>query len=398
MSLAGLSTEYSGQRSGVFWLAMRMGALTVLTLGLYRFWMKTRLRRYFWSAVRPGGIPLEYTGDPWEKLLGFLFAVVILAFYIGVVNLILMFFSFTLFQTNFIAYALSFVGVLPLIFFAQYRARRYVLARTRWRGVRFGLEPGAWGYAWRAAVHWLITLASFGILWPRKTFWLEKYRTDRTFFGDQKLEQGGRWTMLLGAMKHVYIGGLLSVLISAAALGLENPALFGLLTLSVTYMLIGIAFWRAHAFRRLTENKTIGGVRLTNAARGGRVLGIYAGGYVLAGLTFLAGVASVSLVFAVFTATTFGIQDLMAALEGVEGAKQVPLWLMTTYGVASYFTLFLFWGAARLAFVTLPLVRHFARTTGLTNTLELALINQRSRDEFTEAEGFADALDVGAAL
>ena len=118
--------------------------MTVLTLGIYRFWMKTRLRRWYWSAIRPGG-QLEYVGDPWEKLLGFLIAVLILAFYIGIVNLILMFLSFSLFQGNVAAYALSLVGVIPLWFYAQYRARRYVLARTRWRGLRFGLEPGAWG-------------------------------------------------------------------------------------------------------------------------------------------------------------------------------------------------------------------------------------------------------------
>ena len=31
--------------------------------------------------------PLEYVGDPVEKLLGFFIAVVILTFYIGIVNL-----------------------------------------------------------------------------------------------------------------------------------------------------------------------------------------------------------------------------------------------------------------------------------------------------------------------
>ena len=46
--------------------------LTVLTLGIYRFWMKMRLRRWYRSAIRLGGHPLDYVGDPIEKLLGFL--------------------------------------------------------------------------------------------------------------------------------------------------------------------------------------------------------------------------------------------------------------------------------------------------------------------------------------
>jgi hypothetical protein len=34
--------------------------------------MKTRLRRWYWSSIRPDGLPLEYFGDPLEKLLGIL--------------------------------------------------------------------------------------------------------------------------------------------------------------------------------------------------------------------------------------------------------------------------------------------------------------------------------------
>ena len=81
---------------------------------MYRFWMKTRLRRWYWSSIRPGGHPLEYVGDPIEKLLGFCIAVVILAFYIGIVNLLLIFVSFSLFQGNGFAYLISFVGVIPI--------------------------------------------------------------------------------------------------------------------------------------------------------------------------------------------------------------------------------------------------------------------------------------------
>ena len=94
---------------------------------------------------------------------------VFLAFYIGIVNLILIFASFALLNDSFWAYGASLIGLIPIIFYARYRARRYILARTRWRGVRFGMEQGAWGYAWRAILHWLITIASAGLLWPRMT-------------------------------------------------------------------------------------------------------------------------------------------------------------------------------------------------------------------------------------
>ena len=95
---------------------------------------------------------------------------------------------------------------MPLIFFAQYRARRYKLARSRWRGVRFGAEKGAWGYALRAMGHWLLTILTLGLMLPRQTFWLEKYKTDRSWYGDGRFVQEGRWSALYGAMKHLFIG------------------------------------------------------------------------------------------------------------------------------------------------------------------------------------------------
>ncbi|MFU1607211.1 DUF898 family protein [Sulfitobacter pontiacus] len=92
-------------------MAFKTGFLTIITLGFYRFWMKTRLRRWYWSAIRPGGHPMEYVGDPIEKLLGFFIAVVILTFYIGIINLILMFVSFSVFSSATLGYFAAGLGL-----------------------------------------------------------------------------------------------------------------------------------------------------------------------------------------------------------------------------------------------------------------------------------------------
>ena len=49
-------------------------------------------------------------------------------------------------------------------------------------------------------------------------------------------------------------------------------------------------------------------------------------------------------------------------------------------------------------FVTLPLWRHYAETLEIVGTESLHDIRQRDRDEHREAEGFAEALDLGAAI
>jgi hypothetical protein len=389
---AGVPTAFAGARGPLFRLALRTGLLTVLTLGVYRFWMKTRLRRYYWSSVRPGGHPLEYVGDPTEKLLGFLIAVVALAFYIGIVNLILMYLSFALLQGDVTAYALSFAGVIPIWFYAMYRARRYVLARTRWRGIRFGVEPGAWGYAARALLHWGITILSLGLLWPRMTFMLEKYKVDRTFLGNQRLHQGGRWQMLYRPFLPAALCGV-AIAVGSAAIGAGALDFSLLLLLPAGFALLPALVHYAVQSRRLLANtRTAGPLGLVAQPRTSRVIGIYAGGYALILLALGALLFAATLVIGI----VFGVAA--ATLPNLEDLPEVPTWIPATFGVATYFAVFLLWGVLGHVFVTLPLWRHYAETLTVTGTENLTALRQRPRDEFTEAEGFAEALDLGAAI
>ncbi len=386
-----LPGDFVGTRWRILWLALRTGVLTILTLGFYRFWMKTRLRRWYWSSVRVGRVPAEYVGDPLEKLLGFLIAVVFLAFYIGIVNLILMFLSFSLFQGNFAAYLLSFVGVIPLWFYASYRARRYVLARTRWRGIRFGLEPGAWGYAWRALLHWALTLLTLGLMWPRMTFWLEKYRTDRTWYGDLQLEQGGSWKMLFRPVLFIF-PATLGLLAWFVALAEDYDVPLSLLPVLIVLLGYGLADYKTRSFARLTSFKRAGDIRFDAQPRVWRVFWIYALGYGLAG--FAASIflipASILLVVVLGQAAELGVD--FGVLE------EIPRGFLVALGTLTYFSLFLVWSALRHAFVTMPLWRHFAETLTVLDPDQLRQVAQRQRDDFEEAEGFAEALDVGAAI
>ncbi len=387
-----LNIEVAGRRAVLFRLALKTAVLTILTLGLYRFWMKTRLRRFYWSAIRPGGIPLEYAGLPMEKLLGFLIAVTFLAFYIGIVNLILMFGSFALLNGNVAAYALSFVGVIPILFYARYRARRYVLARTRWRGIRFGLEPGAWGYAWRALLYWLVTLLTLGLLWPFKAFRLEKYRTDRTYYGTQPIVQNGRWTMLIRPFLPLAFGVIGTILAGALGAGGLPQALFAL-PATIPLAMYGLAYWNAKAFARLTGAKRAGQIEFTAAPRVWRVLRIYVFGYLLIGLSLLLFLFALGAVIAV--AAT---QNSIANTSPLEIVQALPRAVVIGAGILSYFGAFLLYGVLSHVFIRLPLWRHYAETMTITGAEALPMIRQRGRDEMARAEGLAEALDLGAAI
>ena len=177
---------------------------------------------------------------------------------------------------------------MPLLLFAQYRARRYKLARTRWRGLRFGMENGAWGYVLRAIWYYFLTMITLGVLTPLSTFKLEKYMADRTWYGDAKFVQTGRWQSLYGGFKHVIIAlAIITVcVIMAAVQVVPFLALIGILV-GYVWFLIGLVYYRIFAFNYLTESKVLDDkIMFFSEARTGTVVKIAIVGAIIIGILF----------------------------------------------------------------------------------------------------------------
>lgn len=391
-----ISGEYHGERKPLFSLAFKTALLTALTLGIYRFWAKTRIRKYIWSSVVGQGDAFEYTGTGLEKFLGFLMAMVILAVYLGIVQMILFYFGMTLFSEptsqvemigQMLAFYITFFAVVPLIFFAQYRARRYKLARSRWRGVRFGMEKGAWGYAFRAIGHWILTIVTLGILLPRQTFSLEKYMADRTWYGNGKFEQHGKWTGLYPAMKHLAIG--LAILIGGGILaGVTGVVGIGVIAAIVGYiwLMIGLVSYRVQSFIYLTNNKALDGEVTFNAApeTSTIVSTVIVGGLVVS--------LVVGLVFALLGMIASAVMGPM--LFGLGGAQVFG----GIFVVALYVLVLAMAGALSLVWITQPIIDHVIKSVTVQGSDHLNAITQRTHDAGADAEGFADALDIGGAI
>src|SRR3954462_3719210 len=76
--------DFTGDRKEFFHLVARGAALELVTVGFYRFWLVTDIRRHLWSNTVIDGDAAEYTGRGKELLLGFLFALAILVpIYLG---------------------------------------------------------------------------------------------------------------------------------------------------------------------------------------------------------------------------------------------------------------------------------------------------------------------------
>jgi len=72
------SARFLGRERAFFGLLLRGALGLMLTLGLYRFWLATDVRRFLWGHTVVGEDGLEYTGTPRELLIGFLTAIALL--------------------------------------------------------------------------------------------------------------------------------------------------------------------------------------------------------------------------------------------------------------------------------------------------------------------------------
>lgn len=137
---------FTGLRGDFFGLVLAGGLMQLVTVGFYRFWLVTDIRRHLWRHTRIGADALEYTGTARELLIGFLVALAVLApvyvlYFLG----------------GLIAEEVETFASIPLVLvlyvfghYAAYRARRYRMTRTSLRGLRFWMTGSAFAYAGRA--------------------------------------------------------------------------------------------------------------------------------------------------------------------------------------------------------------------------------------------------------
>ena len=183
-----MPVAFSGSRSEFFHLVKRGAALELVTLGFYRFWLLTDIRRHLWSNTLVDGDAAEYTGRGKELLIGFLVALAILVpIYLG-------YFLIGLEAEHYQAFASIPLFLFFYLFgqFAIFRARRYRLTRTIWRGVRFWMTGSGWIYALQASLWGLLWSVTLGLALPWRMAALERYKMRHSYYGDLQGSFEGR--------------------------------------------------------------------------------------------------------------------------------------------------------------------------------------------------------------
>jgi len=310
---------YDGRLGELYGIYLRHLALMVLTLGWSRFWGRTRLRRYLWSHLSILGDRFEYRGRGRELLFGFLFVLVLLALWFGLIWA-LWYFRLRehpvpgLSVTNMFSVSLALLGF-PLAFVGQYAGLRYKLTRTRWRGIRAGLDGSAWGYGMRATFLNFINAMSGQLMLPLVSVGLARPRIANARVGTLRFDFAGRagdiygryigyyflnilmWIVAIGVVA-VAVGGTFSdldtkseeftklfsepslrTLVLAAAIGFAAYLLFGLLILPVR------CWWQAYLFRYLVSRTRAGNVLFASAISTWQMWGFLVLNYLIVVLT-----------------------------------------------------------------------------------------------------------------
>ncbi|WP_160300150.1 DUF898 family protein [Devosia limi] len=396
MNGQGQPVAFTGTRRELGAILLRGYLLMVLSIGIYRFWLTTWKRRFYWSNTEIGGEALEYTGNAMQLLLGFLQA---LAIFIPLYS-VFFYLSTQSSTTAVIGYGAIAVGLWFLAGYAIYRARDFRLSRTLWRGIRFDQGGSAWGYAFRRFGWSILMLVTAGLVYPFMAGSLWRYRYANSWYGDRQFGFTGSWKSVA---KPYYLAYLLVIasaalaLGSAAALGAFKggfPSARAVLVLLLGAVAVGIIIinYQAREMSRMFSAVRLGAAALAVKVEALGLLGQYVRfGLALAGAYIVLAIGGFVVLNTVapdaFADGQFQPAVLLAHLRG---SAATILALITGYLLI--FAAFTLMSELFLGLGYWKLVASGTRVYGLET---LASVRARDEDKALVGEGLADALNVG---
>lgn len=394
---AEIRAGFTGNGSDFFDIVWRGSLLQIPTFGFYRFWLITQARRYLWSHTRLGEDSLEYTGKAKQILLGFLIAVgILIPVYLG-------YFLLGLEAEQMQAYASM---PLALVFYAlyqyaNYRARRYRLTHTSFRGLRFTMGGSGWAYAANAFAWDILVGLTFGLALPWRAAALERYCMENTRFGDLQCRfdaTGGQLFKRAWGLWLLCVGGVLLVFGLSTALFLSampqasgKPQMPGAMALmpALTFALfafIGLIVWPL--FKALQLRWRVGGWRIGDVAfasdlRKGPIVGAYVkGALAILGMTIL------------FVMAVVGYSWALGPSMVEFNVGKIPVAFFAGFAVI-YLLFLVCCNMALTRFVTYNVWATVAASTTLigVGALEAAAASSAPADQM--GDGIADAFDFG---
>lgn len=232
--------SYHGNSFTLLKIYLINNLLAVLTLGVYHFWGKAKIRRFISSSTELMGERFAFTGTGKELFTGWCKASVII-FLAFVLPDILSDLVHPVFNLTVIPAAMVFMP------FAMVASRRYRLSRTNWHGVRFSFAGSPKEFIKLHINGSLLTFLTLGFYSPYFHAKKEKFWRENTFYGTSSFNYTGVGSDLKGE----YIKAFL-----------------------LTIPTIGLYwFWyKASLMRYDWENTSFEGISFSSDLTGGRLL------------------------------------------------------------------------------------------------------------------------------
>lgn len=393
---------YDGRIRELFSLVLVNFVLNAATGGFYRFWAKTRLRHYFLSRISFLKDRLIYTGTGKELFFGFLMVLGILVpFFAGFG--FLKYYALGMGLPAIVAVNVVFYSVFMFLFHAAvYRAQRYRLSRTTWRGIRGGQVGSALVYAVRAMGWSIAVLLTAGLIYPLMRANLMRYKINNARFGQEGFSfEGGAgplfrywmlpWLSVL-AIAGAYIAlasmvGIDNLVDGAKKLSNEESVAVGEAILTwlpavgaavVVYFLS--SFWyRAAEVRHFTGHTTFGELAFESRLKGLRLLLPYLAYGLLLSLVIggVAGLFAASIHFFDWSGIDPNDETLVTYISiGI---------VIVVLGIGSLF---------KPLIVQHVLIRIFCNTLTIKGKIESDKLLQSQMQAPSRGEGLADAFDI----
>lgn len=297
-----LRLQQDGRARELFAIVAVNSLLTLVTLTIFRFWAKTRVRHYLWSSTKLIDDRFEYTGRGIELFIGFLIVLAVVIVPLGLLAALAQYLlTQGLLPQAVGLFTILYLSGLYLTGVAIYRAQRYRYSRTRWRGIRPALTGSSWLYGLIYLGVQLLNSATLGWSRPWGRLRLMQRIMDDSRFGDRRFglkgEVGplyrpyavywfGRLLVVgLGILLLVLAGGGLDVSHLDAAAPAKQAMAFVALALAVVATALPLvllyAFYKARELAFIAACTSIEGLRFHFATSTWSLARLVAGNYMI---------------------------------------------------------------------------------------------------------------------
>jgi uncharacterized membrane protein YjgN (DUF898 family) len=405
------AARFLGSERTFFGLLARGALFLIVTLGIYRFWLATDVRRFLWGNTEIAGDNLEYSGTARELLLGFLMAIALLAPVYAL-------FAVASLIADWLGGISGIAGVILLALlgqFAIYRARRYRLTRTVYRGIRLYQTGSAWRFALLSALWFCISLVTLGLAWPWGQASLERFKMRHTFYGNlggRFVGSGGRlflhgvilwiivivpfvagsviavalvdWAALIDTMSAGGTDMWEKIESSNANVGAAVVCALAALAWLVLSAALLYPMFRAIVLRWWISGLRIGEMSATSRLRSGQIYKIY--------LRFLGYALLFALAAAVLAALAAFIVGILPATFKETSAGELASGIVF---LGTYILIALGYSTIYQSTITIRFWRLSFETVDLAGLGELENVRASGAASSAFGEGLVDALDVG---